>query len=43
VSGLPHTWRDLRRDWPQLTLHQRFETTVAAELTVVIAAVIVMK
>lgn len=42
MSDLPHTWRDIRRDWPLLTLHQRFETTVAAVLTVVIAAVIVV-
>ena len=42
MSDLPRTWRDIRQDWPLLTLHQRFETTVAAVLTVVIAAVIVV-
>ena len=39
---LPSNWTDLRRDWPGLTAYQRFETTIAFLLTVVIAAVIVI-
>jgi uncharacterized membrane protein (DUF373 family) len=39
---LPSNWTDLRRDWRGLTAYQRFETTIAFLLTVVIAAVIVI-
>lgn len=39
---LPRSWIDIRRDWPVLTAYQRFETTVALILTLVIAAVIVV-
>jgi len=39
---LPRNWTDIRRDWPGLTAYQRFETTVAFLLTLVIAAVIVI-
>ena len=38
----PETWDDLRRDWPDLTAYQRFESFVAALLTLVIAVVILV-
>ena len=42
VKRLPRSWGDMRRDWPILTAYQRFETTVAFLLTIVIAAVILV-
>ncbi|HEX5962614.1 MAG TPA: phosphate-starvation-inducible PsiE family protein, partial [Gemmatimonadales bacterium] len=39
---LPRNWLALRRDWSLLTVYQRFEAAVAAVLTVVIAAVILI-
>jgi uncharacterized membrane protein (DUF373 family) len=39
---LPRSWTDIRRDWPVLTAYQRFETTIALVLTLVIAAVILV-
>lgn len=42
VKRLPRSWGDIRRDWPILTAYQRFETTVALVLTIVIAAVILV-
>jgi uncharacterized membrane protein (DUF373 family) len=42
VKRLPRSWGDIRRDWPILTAYQRFETTVALLLTIVIAAVILV-
>ena len=38
----PSRWSDLRREWPGLTVYQRFEGLVALALTVVISAVIVV-
>jgi len=42
VKQLPQNWVDIRRDWPVLTLHQRFETGVAFVVTLVIGAVILV-
>jgi uncharacterized membrane protein (DUF373 family) len=42
VKRLPRDWGDIRGDWPLLTAYQRFETTVALLLTLVIAAVILI-
>jgi uncharacterized membrane protein (DUF373 family) len=42
VKRLPRGWGDIRRDWPILTAYQRFETTVALLLTMVIAVVILV-
>ena len=42
VKRLPRSWGDIRRDWPILTAYQRFETTVALLLTMVIATVILV-
>jgi uncharacterized membrane protein (DUF373 family) len=42
VKRLPRSWNDIRRDWPILTAYQRFETTVALLLTMMIAAVILV-
>jgi uncharacterized membrane protein (DUF373 family) len=42
VKRLPRNWVDIRRDWPLLTLYQRFETAAAFLLTLVIGAVIVV-
>jgi uncharacterized membrane protein (DUF373 family) len=42
VKRLPRSWGDIRRDWPTLTAYQRFETTVALLLTIVISAVILV-
>jgi uncharacterized membrane protein (DUF373 family) len=42
VKQLPRGWDDIRREWPVLTLHQRFETSVAFVLSVVISAVILV-
>ena len=39
---LPRNWLALRRDWSVLTVYERFEAAVAAVLTVVIAAVILI-
>ena len=39
---LPRNWLALRRDWNVLTVYQRFESGVAAILTVVIAMVILI-
>jgi uncharacterized membrane protein (DUF373 family) len=39
---LPRNWAEIRRDWPGLSVYQRFETTVAFLLTAVIAGVIVI-
>jgi phosphate-starvation-inducible protein E len=39
---MPRKWADIRRDWPGLSAYQRFETTVALLLTVVIGVVIVI-
>ncbi len=39
---LPRSWSNLRRDWPVLSVYQRFEASVALLLTVVIAAIIVV-
>jgi uncharacterized membrane protein (DUF373 family) len=38
----PHDWTDLRRDWPVLTLYQRFEAAVTVLLTGVVSAVILV-
>jgi uncharacterized membrane protein (DUF373 family) len=35
-------WADLRRDWPVLTLYQRFEAAVTVLLTGVVSAVILV-
>ncbi len=29
LKQLPRSWDDIRREWAVLTLHQRFETSVA--------------
>jgi uncharacterized membrane protein (DUF373 family) len=39
---LPRHWTEIRRDWEELSAHERFETCVAYLLTVVIAAVVVI-
>jgi uncharacterized membrane protein (DUF373 family) len=39
---LPRTWGDIGRDWPLLTVYQRFETGVGLVLTLVIAAVVLV-
>ena len=38
----PQSWGDLRRDWPGLTAYERFETFVAALLTIIIGVVILV-
>ncbi len=42
AKRLPHNWAEIRRDWPLLSLYQRFETFVALVLTLIIAAVILV-
>ena len=42
ATELPRNLTDLRRDWSGLSAYQRFETSVAFALTIVIAAVIVI-
>jgi uncharacterized membrane protein (DUF373 family) len=39
---LARDWVDIRSDWPGLSLYERFETSVAYFLTLVIAVVIVV-
>ena len=38
----PQSWSDLRRDWPELTAYERFETFVAALLTIIVGVVILV-
>jgi uncharacterized membrane protein (DUF373 family) len=38
----PQSWRDLRRDWPELSAYELFETFVAALLTLIISVVILV-
>jgi uncharacterized membrane protein (DUF373 family) len=38
----PRRWIDVRREWPVLSMYQRFEASVAFVLTFVIGAVIVV-
>ena len=38
----PRSWKELRREWPGLTVYKRFEGLVALALTMVISAVIVV-
>jgi uncharacterized membrane protein (DUF373 family) len=38
----PQSWGDLRRDWPELTAYERFETFVAALLAIIIGVVILV-
>jgi uncharacterized membrane protein (DUF373 family) len=42
MKQLPHDWIEIRRDWPVLSVYQRFETFVAFVLTLVISAVILV-
>ena len=42
TKRLPHNWTEIRRDWPTLSLYERFEAFVALVLTLVIAAVILV-
>jgi uncharacterized membrane protein (DUF373 family) len=42
VKQLPRNWVAIRREWPVLTVHQRFETSVAFLLTLVIDVVILV-
>jgi uncharacterized membrane protein (DUF373 family) len=42
MKPLPHDWTEIRRDWPVLSVYQRFETFVAFVLTLVISAVILV-
>jgi uncharacterized membrane protein (DUF373 family) len=42
MKQLPHNWTEIRRDWPFLSLYQRFEAFVAFVLTLVISAVILV-
>jgi len=42
VKRLPRNWVAIRREWPVLTVHQRFETSVAFLLTLVIDVVILV-
>src|SRR5262245_25273101 len=37
-----HSWNDVRRQWPVLTIYQRFEAFVAFLLTLLIGAVILV-
>ena len=39
---LPRHWQAIRQDWPVLTLYQRFETSIAYLLSVVVGAVILV-
>jgi uncharacterized membrane protein (DUF373 family) len=36
----PHNWAEIRRDWPVLSVYERFEAFVGLALTLVIMAVI---
>ena len=38
----PQSWGDLRRDWAGLTAYERFESLVAATLTIIISIVILV-
>jgi uncharacterized membrane protein (DUF373 family) len=42
AKRLPHNWTEIRRDWPALSVYQRFETFVALVLTLLVAAVILV-
>jgi uncharacterized membrane protein (DUF373 family) len=42
MKRLPHSWTEIRRDWPVLSFYQRFEAFVAFVLTLVISAVILV-
>jgi len=42
VHHRPRTWRELRHEWPVLSMYQRFEASVALMLAFVIAAVILV-
>ena len=42
LKQLPRNWVAIRREWPVLTVHQRFETSVAFLLTLVIDVVILV-
>jgi uncharacterized membrane protein (DUF373 family) len=42
VKQLPRNWEAIRREWPLLTLHQRFETGVGFALSLVIGLVILV-
>jgi hypothetical protein len=42
MKQLPHNWTEFRRDWPALSLYQRFEAFVAFVRTLVVSAVILV-
>jgi uncharacterized membrane protein (DUF373 family) len=42
VTTLPRNWVGIRRQWAVLTLHQRFETSVAFVLTFVIWVIVLV-
>jgi uncharacterized membrane protein (DUF373 family) len=42
ATRLPHTWTEIRREWPVLSTYERFESFVALVLTLVITAVILV-
>jgi uncharacterized membrane protein (DUF373 family) len=42
AKRLPHNWTEIRRDWPVLSVYERFESFVALVLTLIIAAVILV-
>lgn len=42
AKRLPHDWTGIRRDWPVLSVYERFEAFVALTLTIIIAAVILV-
>lgn len=39
---LPRHWKDIRRDWSRLALYERFETSVAYVLTMIMSAVVLI-
>jgi uncharacterized membrane protein (DUF373 family) len=41
-SMLPRNWTEVRRDWPALSVYQRFETGVSLALTTIVAVVVVI-
>jgi hypothetical protein len=40
TKRLPHSLTEIRRDWPVLSLYQRFEASVAFILTLIITVII---
>src|SRR5882672_10701097 len=42
MSNMPRKWIDIRREWPVLSLYQRFEVLVVLVLTFVIGLIAVV-